>query len=287
MTLSTTSGTRRELYERPDLSKVKLAHVQLMRAYVNALAAASQFGRSDVQRKGRKFIQNLIAPWGWTVRWLVGSHIRRNLIDLGTVYLQLEQTFTRDDAEPVDSWLTEVRAGCLAVAEKLPRLRLPGIIAIVSAGAAVAGLLGKLPGWVGSLFVGLSAGLATEFFFFYPSMWNSYLYKRSLFLRDAKRIDKKKTEDQKGKRDNNIYALEDELYHLLHRGKRREVEIDKMLSSIGLGLIWYGAIGLTLWVSKWNPDKPFPTSVFVVSFIGGLVYILLTWRQIKRRRAWR
>ena len=214
MAAAATGDTRHELYERPDLTRVKPAHVQLMRAYVSALAGASQVDRQTEPSKDLGFVL------GPLVRWLVGSHIKRNLMDLGTVYLQLEQTFTCDDSDPIDSWLPKVREGCLAAAERLPRLRLTGIIGIVTAVAAFAGLLSKLPGWVGRVFLGLAVGAVSILWVPYLFIRGSYLYKRSLFLRDARRVDKEKTEDQKDVRDNNIYVLEDELFRLLHRGKK-------------------------------------------------------------------
>src|SRR2546430_2509675 len=84
MTVATTSNTGNEPYKTPDLTKVKPAHTQLMRAYVSILASASLFGRELEPSKNKIYISGLI------IRWLVGSHIKRNLMVLGNVYLQLE-----------------------------------------------------------------------------------------------------------------------------------------------------------------------------------------------------
>lgn len=96
MTVATTIDTGSEPFERPDLTRVKPAHARLMRAYVGALAKASQFGWPiQDQRKDEGSASALV------VRWLVGSHIKRNLVALGNIYLQLEQTFTCDDLTPL------------------------------------------------------------------------------------------------------------------------------------------------------------------------------------------
>jgi hypothetical protein len=206
---------------------------------------------------------------------------------LGTIYLQLEQTFTCDNPDPSASWLPKVREGCLATAEELPRLRLPGILGIVSAVVAVGGLLSKLPGWVGGASLAIAGGLAVDLWILYPSMRASYLYKRSLFLHDAKRVDKEGLRDQADVRDNNVYWLENELFDLLRWGKRREVEIDKLFPTIGVGLIWYGAIGFTLWRSNWHFDQWFHHWPTYVAITAGLVALLLLSRHQRRaKRAW-
>jgi hypothetical protein len=204
-------------------------------------------------------------------------------MDLGTVYLQLEQTFTSDGSDPIDSWLSKAREDCLAAAERLPRLRLPGIIAIVSAVVALAGLLSTLPRWVGALFESLALMTVSIMLFPYLYMRGSYRYKRSLFLRDARQVDKEDRYDQMAMRDNNIYALEDELFGMLRRGKRREFEIDKFMAVISFGLLVYLAIGLTLWTSDWKSGAP----VYVVLSIGIPALFLQTCLVFRRRRAWR
>jgi hypothetical protein len=278
MTVAATSDTHHDPRARPDLIKVKSAHVQLMRAYVAALADASRYQRSNerTDRKGCKF------AFGPMVRWLVGSHIRRNLMELGTVYLQLEQTFTRDDSDPVDRWLSKAREGCASVAERLPRpLRFPGVIAAISGVVALSGLLSKIPGWLGSLFLGLAIGAAISLYAPYLFMRDSYQYKRELFLRNARSVDKEPVEKQKTVRDDNIYALEDELFNALHRGKTKEAEVDKWLRFFVVNLLTYCLIGLSIWVNAWN---------FYLSFallIAGLIVYFPLFRRIWRnRRSW-
>ena len=277
MSVAAASDTSHESYEGFDLTRVKSAHVQLMRAYVNSLAAASLVGRSDEHKES-----SFVFVSGLLVRWLVGSHIRRNLMTLGTVYLELEQTFMNDDSNPVDPWLPKAKEGCLALAERLPRIRLPGVIGVVSASVALAGLLSKLPGWAGALFLGLAIGAAISLWAPYATMRSSYLYKRTLFLRDAMRVDKEKIEDQKAVHNQNIYALENEVFDALHIGKQRETEIDKQLAQITLSLLLYIAVGLTLWADHLKPRGSF----LVVSFAGLFICILWILRINRKRRVW-
>jgi hypothetical protein len=235
--------------KRSDLTDVKLAHVELMRAYVNALDEASlvnrvqPWPRRSAGETWKYHWRSAKSEVGFLVRWMTGSHIRRNLKDLADIYLQLEQTFIGDESDPPDPWLRAAREGCLATADRLPSSRLPGAITIVSLAAAVAGILSKLPGWAGPFFLTAAIGAIIGQLVFYPIIASSYRYKRSLFLRDAGLIDRRSPEEQKSAHANNTYALEDGLFKMLHRGKRRENEVDKLTSIIELGLLTYTAIG--------------------------------------------
>jgi hypothetical protein len=62
--------------------------------------------------------------------FMVGSHVRRRMNELGTIYLQLEQA-QRQESGTTDSWLSKTREGCLATVERLPRVRVPSIVTLV------------------------------------------------------------------------------------------------------------------------------------------------------------
>jgi hypothetical protein len=122
MTVAASDTTHQE-GKRPDLSGVKVAHVELMRAYVNALDEASHvdrkqpWPRSSAGEAWKQYWRNIKSEMGFLVRWMTGSHVRRNLKDLADIYLQLEQTFICDESDPPDPWLRTAREGCLATAE--------------------------------------------------------------------------------------------------------------------------------------------------------------------------
>jgi hypothetical protein len=161
------------------------------------------------------------------IRWLVGIHVRRQLTELGTVYLQLEQTVSDDDHDCLGPWLRKAREGCEATAEALPRFHWPGIIVLGTFAATLAGALSKLPGAAAGPVLGnVAMIIGIALLIFIPVTRASYLFKRSLFLPDAGRVDKLRRDCQKKVLDGNVYVLEDELFGLLQRGKKEETQID-------------------------------------------------------------
>jgi hypothetical protein len=151
----------------------------------------------------------------------------------------------------------------------------------VSLIAAVAGILSKLSGWAGTLFLGAASGTIVSLWILWPAILSSYRYKRSLFLRDAGLIDRRSPEEQKSARTKNTYALEDNLFKMLHRGKRRETEVDKLTSTIELGLLTYTAIGITIWVTDFQI-----LPVGIVAVIGLLIFSLASWWASRKFRFW-
>lgn len=167
-------------------------------------------------------------------------------------------------------------------------MRLPGILGLVSAAVALFGLLSKLPGWLGDLFLSLAIALAFSLWGLYAILWSSYLYKRSLFLGDAKRVDRKKKDEQKAVLENNIYALEDELFELLHRGKKREAEIDKRLFFASSTLVLYSVVGIAAWINGWDfIGWKSGITPLVVVVVACVVYLLvLQWQRKRIIRTW-
>jgi hypothetical protein len=237
--------TFREVYQIPDIGQVKIAHVQLMRAYVGALAAASIYGRSeDVQDQ----LSYGAYPRPVLVRWLVGSHIRRKLTELGAIYLQLEQALYHDSQDSDDRGLSKIREGCIATAENLPKMRLPGLAALVSLAVPLGAALNKV---LGGTTNGLVTFTSLLFACIVTAWWvikDAYIGKRSLFLPDAERVDKEKSDQQKQTLEHNVYAIEDELFRRLHRGKKREAQVDEVLLTLAYVVIVQAAILLCVWL---------------------------------------
>lgn len=253
------------LGEMPDLAKVKAAHIQLMRAYVGVLAAASRGERVGIQRE-YSFTPRLSESW-WLVRLLVGTHIRRQLSELGTVYLQLEQAADNDHGGPADAWLRKAREGCLATAERLPKLRLTVVLALAPLVLPLVAWVSKHLGLIGQWLFILVIVYPFGFWLGYKTIRDSYRVKRSLFFPAAGEVDKQPTKKQEERVSNNTYAIEDELFKsVLHRGKKREVQIDKWLWSVGYVLI-IEAAALISWRAK-LPYWPLLIIAIVVTLIG-------------------
>ncbi len=242
-----------EINKVPELERVKVAHVKLMRAYVAIIAAASQLRRVPGQtHNSRSFIHAILLQYSspWITRMLVGGHIRQKLTELGAAYLQLEQT-----ARYSDPWLPETRKACFETAEQLPKSRLPSLIALVSVAASIVAVFGKpSQEFTSTLIHTWAIVLLLLPIIFYITIFYAYRDKRTLFLPKARSIDKLPRDRQWHELDGNIYAVENELFKLLNRGKAPERSIDVwtfFLAAYLTGIIidMYLTFGTVSWVT--------------------------------------
>jgi hypothetical protein len=178
-------GAFEDPFKMPNLAKVRAAHIRLMRAYVSVIADCSFIEQPEGQ------VGRILFPF--FVRRLVGGHIRRRLIELGTIYLQLGQAVYDERTQSVDPWLSKASKGCMEVAKSLPKWSLPGIAVVASVALPVVGLLSKIHGSRLAL-AALALGLAALFWLiviillisFGPAR-KAYLRKRELFLPGARK----------------------------------------------------------------------------------------------------
>src|SRR6266700_1145426 len=118
-------GAFEDPFKMPNLAEVRAAHIRLMRAYVSVIAECSY-----IERPQRPVADRILLPF--LVPRLVGGHIRRRLIELGTIYLQLGQAVYDERTQSADPWLSETSKGCMEVAKRLPKWSLPGIAVVTS-----------------------------------------------------------------------------------------------------------------------------------------------------------
>ncbi len=118
-------GAFEDPFKMPNLAEVRAAHIRLMRAYVSVIAECSY-----IERPQRPVADRILLPF--LVRRLVGGHIRRRLIELGAIYLQLGQAVYDERTQSADPWLSETSKGYMEVAKRLPKWSLPGIAVVTS-----------------------------------------------------------------------------------------------------------------------------------------------------------
>jgi hypothetical protein len=261
-------------FKLPDLAEVRAAHVRLMRAYVSAIAAASR-----VEPPSRPVTDSILAPF--LVRRFVGRHIRRRLTELGTIYLQLGQAMYDAQGESADPWLAETSAGCMAMAERLPRWPWPGIAVVTSLALPALGLLSKIHGSSLALVAAVLADLIFIFLWLaFGAGRRAYLRKRELFLPGAGKIDREHPGQQRqAAAAGNIYLLEDTLYEKLQRGKKRERQVDNLLTLWTTFAVLDIAIVLT--AAYLSPYWIIPEIVVFAIVLS----VLSQW--VLRRRVWR
>jgi len=238
-------GAFEDPFKMPNLAEVKAAHIRLMRAYMSVIAACSFIERPQ----GNPWPIGSLLPL--LVRRLVGGHIRRRLIELGTIYLQLRQATYDEGTQSVDPWLSETSKGCMEVAKRLPKWSLPSIAIIISIALPVLGLLSKIHG--SGIAVALLLGWVVLIWLIFIFLWVSfvpgrkaYLKKRELFLPGASNIDKAGTDKQDQRIAHNVYWLENELYKTLQRKKKNERQVDQLLFLWTFVITLELTIGLTI-----------------------------------------
>ena len=227
-----------------DLEATKVAHAALMSAYALVWDYLSLMpsGRELMERLELRAYVFVDRPFLPLVRYLVESHVRRQLRELHAVYTRLRhartpQTFSTGAGQ---AWLREAAADAAGLADTLPPRRWLWEVLL----SAVALLPGSVLAWlfkahgkvdaeflvllgVGAV-MGLALGAALG------TIDASFEAKRMLFGAPVVR--------QRRTRFDSIYEREDRLFRLLGRAKRKEFPVDTMVSiamlliSAGFGL---------------------------------------------------
>jgi hypothetical protein len=267
--------------EEVKVEEVKVAHRALMAGYLRTLEAASR--TRDIPSRADPL--GTLYLFGAPARLLVGAHIRRKLTEVGQIYAQLEQVFDPCDASDTKTWLNRARQGCIDAAASLPSLRLPGVFVLIPAVIGTGATLSKLLGWFGSVPLAASLLLVSAITLMaYAVLRNSYLIKRDLFLPGATDIDKREFDCQEENIENNIYALENNLFKALRRLKKQEIQIDRLFFDVVWLLLFqlsYAFASITFDSDHWIWWIFTPASAL---FFLGLV-TRRTWRL--KPRAWR
>lgn len=247
------------------------AYLDLMGAYNRALAGASR-------------VETAHDEWASAglVRVMVGSHIRVRLRALGAAYGQLAAAV--GDREGCD-WLNAARDDCEWIASRLPAVRLrPLVLGVVPPAGAL--LSTRIPGWVGYALLALSGAIVVFLLVGYLTVRNSYRCKRELLMPGATAVDKMEKEEQErfappeiSIRDN-TYLAEDRAFAAVHRGKRREVQVDRSLRILGWTLLGEAFVLAPLFL--WDGRYWWISAAATVVALAGFALI----GKLERERVW-
>jgi hypothetical protein len=246
----------------PRLNELRVAHNRLLRRYFELLGAVSTVPllyknlppRTTTSHELNPVVNETMRPraLGFIVRYLVHSHIRVKLGELATAYKQLQYMIKLQDPGTSDlpdqqgyrDFLQTACETCLELRDSVGSWSARGgLVALTSPLAlALLGLLGNSVFKAPSHFtIFLSAALIFYTVLYFEGWFrSSFLSKRNLFLASSSWG----SATPSGHENRSAYYLEDELFKLLHIGKRRELPLD--LLGVELELVLTVAIVASL-----------------------------------------
>lgn len=253
-------------YTPPDITEVKQFHSKLLTRYIEVLNTISV-----APRRIEYTDTGYYNPWRYVASLFAESHIKAKLNELSVAYLYLSSSLPIDepDTKEAREWLRITIDECRKVAETLQSTtNLRGILTLAWPYLlpVVASLLGisnpkDSSAWFAAFSPDFFIGILILSYFpiFYAAVIanSTFSYKRSLFLRRRSTMMNElgALEANQAASPENIYYLEDKLFSLLNRGKKRERALDlaaPLLAilmvlvplMIGLGnlfaMVWFG-----------------------------------------------
>lgn len=208
------------------------AYLELMAEYDRVLAAASGIGRPVLTEKGKWEVQERLFVAGSLVRRMAKAHIRNRLVELVHVLTQIAPTLRPED--PARGWIEQAHDDCGKILETFPKsqLRPLRLLPVIPPLAVALAKLPGIPSVVGDVLLAVAAVTPIVVLAIYVTVRACYRYKRDLFLPGSAVIDGMTVEEQELTEGLNAYATERNLFALLGREKRLEVEIDRTLKYV-------------------------------------------------------
>lgn len=280
------SNTVEDQYAPPDISEIKQLHSKLLTRYIEALNTISIAPRRIVYTDNGWY-----NPWRYVASLFVESHIKAKLNELSVAYLYLASSLPINELDTKESreWLGATIDECRKVAVTLQSttnlrgfltLAWPYLLPIVASLFRVSNPRDS-SAWFAALSPDVLLGILIVSYvpIIYAAIITNttFSFKRSLFLKRKRTMMNELggLESDKVEAHDNIYYLEDKLFGLLNRGKKKERALD--LAAILLAMLMI-LIPLTIGLGN-----PFATIWFGGIIIGYILYFLYK----SRKRKWR
>jgi hypothetical protein len=280
------SNAVEDQYTPPDITEIKQLHSKLLTRYIEALNTISV-----APRRIKYTDTGVYNPWRYVASLFAESHIKAKLNELSVAYLYLSSSLPIDepDTKEAREWLRITIDECRKVAETLQSTtNLRGFLTLAWPYLlpVVASLLGvsnpkDSSAWFAAFSPDFFIGILILSYFpiFYAAVIanTTFSYKRSLFLKRKPTMmnELSELESNQVASPENIYYLEDKLFGLLNRGKKRERALD--LAAPLLAILMF-LIPMMLGIGNL-----FGTVLFGGGIIGYILYFLFK----SRKRKWR
>jgi hypothetical protein len=221
----------------------------------------------------------------------VDSHIKRKLNELSAAYVQLRQA-SKPESDQVgfNQWLKETEEECKALSGSLPswqRVRsilnvfFPVVIGLAVADAAKDDLYQVVVDLDRESLETVGLALVFPVVYFASFMHAAFSKKRSLWLieEEPRKVGQRLFLRSKTYK-TNVYAVEDQLFEALDRGKRKEFPTDSLAYFIGSGIFGGGSVyAVANWGSSSRVLDYVPGAVFLVfALIMGLGGLFREWK---------
>lgn len=226
-----------------DVETIDSFHTSLLSGYVDAIGVAARMTNADVRTLlvadgngwiGARARLRLTPLLAWTVRLLIGLHVRRKLASIAQVYGQLRGTWSIRRGAPEGQWFADALNQAVCVKDSIPAFRTRAALGLLPS------LLGLAPKAFGSN-AKIATLIALVALFYLVAILGSFVLvsgsaafaaKRALLLGSS--LSPASEPDGEGATGGTgIYALEDLLFAALKRPKRKEALLDAWL------LPWY------------------------------------------------
>lgn len=277
----------------PSLQALESAHLRLMGSYLTTANDATRLPVLLVTRRWCEINRPTLGkpPWlvlGFATKLFVESHLKRKLKELTDAYVQLESALSIVGDREYRDWLRQVRDSMAAFRGSLSsvhRLRLT----LGALWPALTGILGgvglqvSFPGSIDPVVLLLIALVVLIDLgpYLYLFLRSSFLVKRELLLPGARLLERQPRETQR-KLGGQVYEVEDKLFQLLGRAKKKEVPVDA--AGLFAVLIVPGALLVVALARLFHLGDSIWTFL-----IGSLVFVGIIMRPvwIVARREWR
>ncbi|MBD0373376.1 MAG: hypothetical protein ICV60_21250 [Pyrinomonadaceae bacterium] len=299
------------------LDELKTAHEALLREYINAVNEASrlpfyipfqpkQSARFAVPLEGKMWRTGLLSKLlkdispqpvqtgglRYLVRLFIESHVKDKLRELSNAYLYLMQIIedTEEGAGEVRAWLKEKSEACTKVADTLLSLRSvqgitatfwPLAVGLITASLKVNNIYEAVTKIKVTELLILGFALVFPVAYLFLFVAAAFTYKREWFMAGLDAFEQPLDGLPQDAPKRNVYQMEDRLFALVGRGKKREFPLDILARGLSLFVfIFPSLLLLPTDAPNWIKLSPLISVPFLITDIILCVIVV-------QRRVWR